>query len=107
MAKKKVKTPARPAASSWLDETGEHPLIAEKARQLESFLAALADGRIEKQEIEDQEHRLVRLMKEVEPQLAPELHEKVTALLCELAAYDIMQMLYAFQETRPKSTFHG
>ncbi len=107
MAKKKAQRSPVPQPSAWLDETSQHPLIAQKAQQLEGFLAAVGDGKIEKSEIEAQEARVVQLMKEIEPQLAPELHEKVTALLCELAAYDIMQMIYAFQEARPKTVFRG
>lgn len=107
MAKKKAQRRPVPQPSAWLDETSEHPLIAQKAQQLEGFLAAVADGKIEQAEIEAQERRVVELMKEIEPRLPPELHERVTALLCELTAYDMMQMIYAFQEARPKAVFRG
>ncbi len=33
-------------------------------------------------------------MKKVEPELAPELHEEVTKLLCELTAYNIMHTIH-------------
>ena len=47
------------------------------------------------------------LMKEVEPELDDALHAKVTRLLCELTAYNVMQTLHSLQSARPKSTFRG
>jgi hypothetical protein len=82
-------------------------LIEQYARQLDSFLETMADGRVDTSEIQAQEARLVALMREVEPQLDDALHEKVTRLLCELTAYDLMQMLHAMQEARPKTAFRG
>jgi hypothetical protein len=93
--------------TSWLDEKAQHPLIEQYARQLDSFAQAMADGKIEASELRDQEGRLVALMKEIEPQLDDALHEKVTRLLCELAAYDLMQMVQTMQEARPKTVFRG
>jgi len=92
------------ARRSWLDEQTEEPLIAEYAQRLETFTDALADGIIESQELEAQEQRLVELMKEVEPELSDELHEKVTRLLCELSAYDIMMTLHSLQKERLKDS---
>ena len=108
-------TPARSAAaparvamrSSWLDDESNKPIIDRYARKLTSFVEAMADGRVDAQEVAAQEARLVRLMKEVEPALSPEQHEKVTRLLCELTAYDIMQILHTLEESRPKTQFVG
>jgi len=94
-------------SSAWFDDEANVPLIAERARQLESFVSAMADGVVEQSEVKAQEARLVKLMKEVEPLLSPELHAKVTELLCELTAYDLMQMLYSIHEARPKTVFRG
>lgn len=95
------------ARQNWLDETTQTPLIDDYAKQLSSFIDALADGKIEASELADQEGRLVAAMKEVEPQLDDELHGKVTQLLCELSAYNIMQMLHEVHEARPKTVFQG
>ncbi|MHB1035067.1 MAG: hypothetical protein ACYC35_10415 [Pirellulales bacterium] len=95
------------ARSAWFDEASTTPVIAEEARRLESFLAALADGKVEESEIKAQEARLVKLMKEVEPLLDDNLHAKVTKLLCELTAYDLMQTLHAMQAARPTTVFRG
>jgi hypothetical protein len=99
------KAPAK--RKSWFDAKSKHPLIEEYARQLDSFAQAMADGKIEDSELSDQEARLIELMKELEPQLDDALHEKVTRLLCELTAYDLMQMLHTMQQARPKTTFRG
>jgi len=93
--------------SAWLDESSNVPIIAEKARRLESFLEAVADGVVDESEIQAQEARLVDLMKEVEPLLDDELHGKVTQLLCELTAYDLMQVMHTMHRARPKTVFRG
>jgi hypothetical protein len=95
------------AVSGWFDEKSHTPIIADKARQAESFVAAMVDGVIEESEVKTQEERLVRLMQEVEPQLDESLHAKITELLCELTVYDFMQAFYGIQQARPKSVFRG
>ena len=98
----------RPAMrSSWLDETSNAPLIEKQARRLNSFLEAMADGKIDGHEIAAQEARLVKLMKEVEPTLDAATHAKVTQLLCELTAYDVMQWTHSLELARPKTVFQG
>jgi hypothetical protein len=97
-------SPNRP---SWIDELTQTPLIDDYARQLESFISAMADGRVDENEVTSQEKRVVKLLKEIDPQLGDALHAKVTQLLCEMTAYAIMQMLYAMEQTRPKTVFQG
>jgi hypothetical protein len=112
VAAKKAKSP--PAAKarkgtrpSWLDAASHKPMIDQYARQLTSFIEAMADGQIDESELKAQEARLARLMKEIEPRLDDALHEKVTKLLCELTAYDLMQVLHSMQEHRPETQFQG
>ena len=92
---------------SWIDEETQSPVIEQHARQLDSFVQTFADGRVDESELKNQEIRLTQLMKEIEPQLDDALHEKVTQLLCELTAYDIMQMFVTMQQARPQTTFRG
>ena len=94
-------------SSAWFDAARHTSLIAEKAQRTESFLTAMADGRVDAAEIAAQESRLVALMAEVEPQLSPALHSKVTELLCELTVYDFMQAMASLEQTRPKTAFRG
>ena len=93
--------------SSWFDESTHAPLIADKAKQLESFVATFADGVVEPSEIQAQEQRVYNLMKEIEPQLDEKLHARVTQLLCELTAYDFMQFVSAVQDSKPQTKFKG
>jgi hypothetical protein len=86
---------------SWLDDKTNEPLIDQYAQQLGAFVDAMADGRIEAAEVDKQEERLTALMKEVEPQLDDATHEKVTRLLCELSAYNLMQFLHTIHAARP------
>jgi hypothetical protein len=95
------------AKTPWCDDSTDTPLIAEYARKLDSFLDAVADARIETRELDEQEKRVVSLMKEVEPLLSPEAHEKVTRLLCEVTAYDLMQALHMAGHARTKTKFRG
>jgi hypothetical protein len=109
MTAKKAKsdTEMKKAASVWLDENAEMPVITEKARHLESFLSAIADGKVDEKEIKAQQARVVKLMKAVEPQLDEKLHAQVTELICEVVALDLMQMLHSMQAARPMSVFRG
>ena len=91
----------------WFDDLSDTPLIAEYARKLDSFLDAIADSVVETKELAEQEKRVVALMKEIEPVLSPEAHEKVTRLLCEVTAYDLMHALHLAGHARPRATFRG
>jgi hypothetical protein len=93
--------------TQWFDAASEAPLLAEYARKLDSFLDAVADGKVTSRELETQEERVVGLMKEVEPLLSAEAHEKVTQLLCEVTAYDLMNTLHMAGQSRPKTVFRG
>ncbi len=92
---------------NWFDEKSQTPLIEQYARKLTTFLDAIADGKIDNHEIQAQETRVYQLMKDIEPQLDDALHSKVTELLCELTAHDLMQMLHQMQQARPKTVFRG
>jgi hypothetical protein len=92
---------------SWLDDTTQTPLIDNYLQKLSTFVDAMADGRVDDAELQDQEKRLVTLMKEVEPALNDSQHAQVTKLLCELTAYNIMQTLNSLQTSRPRSVFKG
>jgi hypothetical protein len=104
-AKPKPKKKAK--RTRWFDPKSGAPLINAYARKLDSFLTAVADGVIEDRELKEQEKRLVALMKAVEPKLDDDVHEQVTKLLCELTAYDVMQMMVIMQEARPETRFRG
>lgn len=92
---------------SWLDEASQAPLIDKHVQKLATFVDALADGRIDDDELRAQEQRLVAVMKEVEPALSDEQHAKVTKLLFELTAYNVMQTLNSLQSAKPQTVFQG
>jgi 3-methyladenine DNA glycosylase Tag len=109
MAKKTTtkKRAATKKRARWLDPKSHAPLIKQYAGQMESFLTAMADGKIEKSELSAQEKLLADLMREIEPNLDDDLHAKVTKLLCEITVYDMMQMTFAMQDAKPKAKFKG
>jgi hypothetical protein len=92
---------------SWFDEKSHKPLIDQYAQQLQTYITTIEDGKVTDAELKAQEKRLIDLMKEVEPLLDDAVHEKVTRLLCELTAYDLMQMLHQAQKDRPRTVFQG
>jgi predicted transcriptional regulator len=93
------------ARTSWFDDKAEHPLIEEQVQKLESFTSALADGVVSKQELSGQEQRLMAAMKKVEGELNDDVHAKVTTLLVELSAYNVMRLLNELQTERARMAF--
>jgi hypothetical protein len=91
--------------SSWFDDKAKLPLIDAQVQKLESFTSALADGVISKQELTGQEERLMAAMKKVEAELGDDLHAKVTTLLVELSAYNVMRLLHELQTERARMAF--
>ena len=91
--------------TSWFDQDAVHPVVHEQVKKLESFTNALADGVVEKNELRAQEQRLVGAMKQLEPELSDELHGKVTNLLVELTAYNVMRLLHELQAERARIAF--
>jgi len=91
--------------TSWFDEKAEHEAIQERVSKLDSFTSALADGVVSRQELSGQEQRLVAAMKTVEAELSDDLHAKVTTVLVELTAYNIMRLLHELQSQRARLTF--
>jgi hypothetical protein len=90
------------ARTSWFDDKAGHEAIQDRVRKLDSFTSALADGVITSQELDVQEKRLVEAMKAAEPLLNDDQHAKVTTLLVELTAYNIMRLLHELQTERTR-----
>jgi hypothetical protein len=95
------------ARTSWFDEKAEHPAVQERVHKLESFTSALADGVVTPGEVSAQEQRLMDAMKRLEPDLADDVHAKVTTVLVELTAYNIMRLLHELQAEKVRSAFKG
>ena len=89
----------------WFDEKAEHPLIQEQIDKLESYTSAMTDGIVSKNELSGQEQRLVAAMKTVESELTDDLHAKVTTMLVELTAYNVMRLLNELQTERARMAF--
>ena len=95
------------ARASWFDDKTEYPIIHDQVQKLQTFTDALADGVVERGELEAQEQRLVAAMKQLEPALSDELHEKVTKVLVETSANNIMRLLHELQAERARAAFSG
>ena len=93
------------ARTSWFDDKAEHPVIQERVAQLDSFTSALADGVVSKQELAAQEQRLVAALKQVEAELIDDQHAKVTSVLVEMSAYNVMRLLHELQSARAQMAF--
>jgi hypothetical protein len=93
------------ARTSWFDDKAEHPAIQDQLTKLESFTSALADGVVSTDELKGQEQRLMAAMRSLESNLSDELHAKVTTVLVELTAYDVMRLLHELQAERARLAF--
>ena len=92
------------ARTSWFDDS-DLPIIDEQVAKLESFTAAMADGVIEKQELDRQQESLVQAMRQVEAELSDDQHAKVTRLLAELSAYNVMRLLHELHTRQLQKAF--
>ncbi len=70
---------------------GDDLFFQEYVDRMESWQQAIADGRINPEEVRAQAERVAALLREIEPQLSDALHEQVTQLLLELAVLNAMQ----------------
>ena len=75
----------------WFDEKTHVPVIDEQVQNLTAFVDAMADGVIDNDELHKQQESVVNAMKSVEGDLNDEQHAKITRLMIELSAYNIMQ----------------
>ena len=85
---------------SWFDEHTHMPVIDEQVKNLSSFVDAMADGVIDDSELDKQQASVIAAMKAVEGDLNDEQHAKITRLLVELSAYNVMRLLHELQQTR-------
>lgn len=76
---------------SWFDPQSNQVLFDRFVERMESWQQAIADGVITSQEIQNQAELVARLLREIEPKLSDELHDKVTRVLYELAVFNEMQ----------------
>ena len=90
------------ARTSWFDDKAGHEAIQDRVSKLDTFTSALADGVITTKELSGQEKRLVDAMKQAESTLSDEQHAKVTTVLVELTAYNIMRLLHELQAERTR-----
>jgi hypothetical protein len=93
------------AKASWFDEQAQVPTLHERVEKLESFTAAMADGVVDRKELDGQEQRLTAAMKALEPKLNDELHGEVTKVMIELTAYNIMRLLHELRTEHARAAF--
>jgi len=89
---------------SWFDEKTHMPVIDEQVHKLSTFVDAMADGVIDDVELEKQQSSVVEAMKAVESELNDDQHAKITRLMVELSAYNIMRLLHELHQTRLERT---
>jgi hypothetical protein len=75
------------ARETWFDPVTNEVMFSKYMADMESWQAALADGRVDADEVAKQAQRVEALLRALEPLLNDALHEKVTRLLYELAVF--------------------
>ena len=93
------------ARASWFDDTAEHPVIQARVENLASFTSAMEDGVVSAQELNGQEQRMLAAMKTVEDELNDDLHSKVTTMLVEMTAYNVMRLLHELHIEHTRKAF--
>lgn len=95
------------ARINWLDEDTDLPALEQHVQQLEHFTNSLADGVIDAKELAKQNDAVVAAMKAVQDELSDEQHAKVTTLLVELTALNIMTTLHELTAQRLEKVVGG
>ena len=95
------------ARINWLDDQTDMPTLDAHVQQLSHFTRSMADGVIDKRELDTQQDNLVAAMKAVQDELSDDQHAKVTSLLVELTAYNVMATLHELAASRARSVFAG
>jgi len=90
--------------TSWIDADNA-PALDEHVHQLEHFARSIEDGMIDAGELARQEENLIAAMKAVENDLDDETHAKVTRLLVELTAYNVMNVLHGLAVEKVRNAF--
>jgi hypothetical protein len=90
---------------SWLDDDTELPNLDARVASLDHFVEALADGVVEVHELEAQQARVAAAIRAVEPLLDDVQHARVTDLLVELTALNVMTTLHELAAERVRATF--
>jgi predicted transcriptional regulator len=93
------------ARTNWFDDKADHPVIQEQVTKLTSFTSAMEDGVVSTQELHGQEQRVIAAMKKIEGELNDDLHSKVTTLLVEMSAYNVMRLLHELQVEHSRRVF--
>jgi predicted transcriptional regulator len=91
------------ARINWLDAETDVPAFDEHVQQLEHFTNALADGVVDADELAKQSDAVVAAIKAVQDELSDAQHAKVTRLLVELTALNIMQTLHELAAGRARA----
>ncbi|OPY55898.1 MAG: hypothetical protein A4E55_02353 [Pelotomaculum sp. PtaU1.Bin035] len=79
----------------WFDSETDILLLDEYIAEMPSFKKILADGVVEEQEITEQVHKVISLMKRLEAMLSPEAKDVTTDIFCELAVLYAIERKYA------------
>lgn len=95
------------ARINWLDEDTDLPALDEHVEKLDHFVNSMADGVIDADELSTQSNAVAEAMKAVQDDLTDEQHAKVTALLVELTAFNVMATLHELAASRRRATSEG
>jgi hypothetical protein len=82
---------------TWFNEETSEVYSAQFFQRMESWQRAIADGRIDPQEIQAQGERVTDLLKRIESSVSDEAHAKLTETFSELSVLQGMQA-YAIQQ---------
>lgn len=88
------------ARINWLDEETNLPALDAQVQRLGHFTRSMADGVIDSEELATQAANVASAMKEVQEELNDDQHARVTNLLLQLTAYNVMTTLAELAASR-------
>ncbi|BAC92003.1 hypothetical protein [Gloeobacter violaceus] len=83
---------------TWFNEETNEIYSVQFFQRMESWQRAIADGRIDQEEIQIQGERVTDLLKRLEPTLSDEAHAKLTQVFREMAVLQGMQSFVLVQQ---------
>jgi hypothetical protein len=81
------------ARIGWFDPQTNQLAFDGYAEHMQSWQDALADGKVEAEEIRQQAERVAELLKALEPKLSDDVHEELTRVFYEMAVLYGMERL--------------
>ena len=84
---------------SWFDPESNEAMFSKYLEQMESWQNALADGKVQPEELQAQAGKVSEMLRVLEPKLSDELHQEVSQVMYEWSVLQAMDRLLELAES--------